>query len=80
MATGTPTATEPGQEMTVEEKISQLRKLFGDAPEVGRTALEKVLGRLASDALSSSRDLRFDVAALEDRQDAQRTLTRRTRS
>jgi hypothetical protein len=36
--------------MTVGEKISQLRELFGDAPEVGRTALEKVLSRLASDA------------------------------
>jgi hypothetical protein len=46
MATGTPTVTE----MTVEEKISQLRKLFADAPEVGKTALENVLSRLASDA------------------------------
>jgi hypothetical protein len=50
MATGTPTATEPGQDLTIEEKISQLRELFADAPEVGRTALEKVLSRLASDA------------------------------
>ena len=50
MATETPTATEPGQDMTVEEKINQLRELFADAPEVGRTALEKVLSRLASDA------------------------------
>ena len=50
MTTKTPTATEPGQGLTVEEKINQLRKLFADAPEVGRTALEKVLGRLASDA------------------------------
>jgi hypothetical protein len=36
--------------MTAEEKINQLRELFADAPEVGRTALEKVLSRLASDA------------------------------
>ena len=45
MATGTPTATEPGQEMTAEEKINQLRELFADAPEVGKTALENVLSR-----------------------------------
>ena len=51
MAAGTPTAaTEPGQDPTVEEKISRLRELFADAPEVGRRALENVLSRLASDA------------------------------
>ena len=33
----------------VEEKIELLRKLFADAPEVGRTALENVLSGLASD-------------------------------
>lgn len=48
MTTETPTAT--GPDRAVEEKISQLRELFADAPEVGRTALEKVLSRLASDA------------------------------
>jgi hypothetical protein len=50
MTTDTPRATEPGQDLAVEEKIEQLRKLFADAPEVGRTALENVLSRLASDA------------------------------
>ena len=50
MTTETPTATEPGRGLTVEEKINQLRELFADAPEVGKTALEKVLSRLASDA------------------------------
>ena len=50
MAADTPTATEPGPDPTVEEKISRLRELFADAPEVGRTALENVLSRLASDA------------------------------
>ena len=43
MTTETSTATEPGQDLTVEEKIDQLRELFADAPEVGKTALEKVL-------------------------------------
>ena len=46
MTTEAPTATE----MTVEEKIGQLRELFADAPEVGKKALETVLSRLASDA------------------------------
>ena len=50
MTTETSTATEPGQDLSVEQKISQLRELFADAPEVGKTALEKVLSRLASDA------------------------------
>ena len=50
MTTETTTATQPGQDTTVEQKISQLRELFADAPEVGKTALENVLSRLASDA------------------------------
>jgi hypothetical protein len=50
MTTETPTATPPGQGLTVEEKIQQLRELFADAPQVGKTALENVLQRLASDA------------------------------
>ena len=50
MTTETPTATEPGQDLTVEEKINKLRELFADAPEVGKKALENVLSRLASDA------------------------------
>ena len=45
MTTEAPAATQ-----SAEEKINQLRELFADAPEVGRTALEKVLNRLASDA------------------------------
>ena len=111
---------------TGEEKINQLRELFADAPEVGKKALENVLGQLTSQAsqkrpppvqsagrvgsrlgkvseltiiangarescaasrlmessaLCSPRDLRFaGVATLDDRQDAQRTRTGRTRS
>ena len=33
---------------TGEEKIKQLRELFADAPELGRTALENVLRELTS--------------------------------
>jgi hypothetical protein len=50
MTTETPTATGAGHALTAEEKISQLRELFADAPEVGKTALKNVLSRLASDA------------------------------
>ena len=44
------TDTSAAATMTAAEKISQLRELFADAPEVGKKALETVLSRLASDA------------------------------
>ena len=50
MATETTTATAPGHDQAVEEKINTLRELFADAPELGKKALANVLGRLASDA------------------------------
>jgi hypothetical protein len=50
MATGMDTATRSDGELTVERKIQRLRELFADAPEVGKTALERVLQRLAADA------------------------------
>ena len=42
--------TGPEQDPVIEQKIQQLRDLFADAPEVGKTALENVLQRLTSDA------------------------------
>jgi hypothetical protein len=42
--------TGPEQDPIIEQKIQQLRELFADAPEVGKTALENVLQRLTSDA------------------------------
>jgi hypothetical protein len=33
-----------------QQKIDELRELFADAPEVGRSALERVLGELSSQA------------------------------
>ena len=50
LATEQQTASRPEQDLTAEVKIKQLRQLFADAPEVGKTALENVLQRLASDA------------------------------
>jgi hypothetical protein len=49
MATDIRTAN-GSEQLTVDEKVSRLRELFADAPGVGRTALENVLQRLASDA------------------------------
>jgi hypothetical protein len=48
MASPTQTATGPEQGRTAEEKLQQVRELFVDAPEVGRKALENVLGELTS--------------------------------
>ncbi|WP_432850523.1 hypothetical protein ACQPXB_08140 [Amycolatopsis sp. CA-161197] len=50
MITDTPGEARPGEARTVEQKIAMLRELFADAAEVGRTALENVLSRPASDA------------------------------
>jgi hypothetical protein len=50
MTTDAPAETRPDEARSAAEKVEQLRELFADAPEVGRTALENVLRRLASDA------------------------------
>ena len=46
MTTQTETPTTPGS--AAEDKIQQLRDLFADAPEIGKRALENVLGELTS--------------------------------
>jgi hypothetical protein len=43
LATEQHTASRPEQDLTAEVKIKQLRQLFADAPEVGKTVLENVL-------------------------------------
>jgi hypothetical protein len=48
MASPTQTATSPERSRTAEEKVQQVRELFADAPEVGKKALENVLGELTS--------------------------------
>ena len=40
--------TGPEQDPVIEQKIQQLRELYADAPEVGRTAVENVLRELTS--------------------------------
>ena len=48
MATPTQTSTAADQRRTAEEKIQRVRELFADAPDLGRSALENVLGELTS--------------------------------
>ena len=48
MSTQTLTGSERG--LSVKEKIQKLRELFADAPEIGKTALENVLGELTLQA------------------------------
>jgi hypothetical protein len=52
MATQTP--TKPQQDQTVGKKIQQLRELYADAPEVGRTALERLIGSVKGGVISDT--------------------------
>jgi hypothetical protein len=44
----TQTVTRPESDHTLEKKIQRLREVYATGPEVGKTALEKVLGELTS--------------------------------
>jgi len=48
MATQTQTRTAPKQDQTLEGKVQRLRRLYADAPEYAKTALEKSLAELTS--------------------------------
>jgi hypothetical protein len=50
MTTQAETTTRRGEDLTVEQKIEKLRDLFADAPEVGKSALERVLRELTTQA------------------------------
>jgi len=62
MATAIPTATGTGQDLTVEEKINQLRELFADAPQYAKTAVENVLDELKSQVESEPPASRMESA------------------
>jgi hypothetical protein len=49
----TQTVTRPESDQTLERKIQRLREVYATGPEVGKTALEKVLGELTSFASST---------------------------
>ena len=44
----TQTVTRPESDQTLEKKVQRLREVYATGPEVGKTALEKVLGELTS--------------------------------
>jgi hypothetical protein len=46
MATQTATANRPKQDSAPEQQLQKLREIYADAPEVGRVALEKIMGEL----------------------------------
>lgn len=48
--TKTPVKTETAPAANAQQKIQELRELFADAPDVGKTALERVLRELTSQA------------------------------
>ena len=49
----TQTVTRPESDQTLEKKIQRLREVYATGPEVGKMALEKVLGELTSFASST---------------------------
>jgi hypothetical protein len=55
MATQTP--TRPDQHQTIEKKIQRLRELYADAPEVGRAALETLIGAMKAGAHSGQNNV-----------------------
>jgi hypothetical protein len=54
--------TEPGQSSDIKQQVQQVRELFADAPEVGKTALEKVLREIESGEPSSQPATRLESA------------------
>ena len=50
----TQTLTKPKQDQTVEEKIQKLRELYADAPEIGRVALENLIGSMKDGVISDT--------------------------
>jgi hypothetical protein len=56
MATQTPTVKGREQDL-IEQKIQKLREVYADAPEIGRVALEKVMGELEAAVRAQQRAL-----------------------
>jgi hypothetical protein len=46
MATQTATAKRPTPDLAIAQNIQKLREVYADAPEMGRVALEKIMGEL----------------------------------
>jgi len=69
----TATASEPDQ--TAEEKIQQLRELYADAPEVGKTALENLLRKGATSFVGKPRTRMESAGRVGNRQGRVSELT-----
>jgi len=69
----TVTTSEPDQ--TAEEKIQQLRELYADAPEVGKTALENVLRKGATSFVGKPRTRMESAGRVGSRQGRVSELT-----
>ena len=52
------TAPTPESDQTVEKKIERLRELYADPPEVGRAALETLIGAMKAAGTHSDRTSR----------------------
>ena len=50
----TQTLTKPKQDQSVDKKIQQLRELYADAPELGRAALERLIGSVKGGVISDT--------------------------
>src|SRR6185295_7032977 len=61
----TQTATTPHSDQTVERKIRQLRELYADAPEVGRAALETLIGAMKAAGTHSGQNASQNVSQNE---------------
>src|SRR6185503_6702331 len=61
----TQTATTPESDQTVEKKIQRLRELYADAPEVGRAALETLIGAMKAAGTHSGQNVSQNVSQNE---------------
>ena len=75
MTTQPETATAPEPDQTAEEKIQQLRELYADAPEVGKTALENVLRKGATSFVGKPRTRMESAGRVGSRQGRVSELT-----
>jgi hypothetical protein len=75
MATSMQSASGPGQDQGVERKVQQLRELFADAPEVGKTALENALRDASASWMSTPRSQMEGAGRVGKRQGTVSELT-----
>ena len=75
MTTQPQRAAGPDQDQTVEKKIQQLRELFADAPEVGKTALQNALREGAISWMSEPRSRMESAGRVGSRQGTVSELT-----